>query len=98
MAFYHKDCAVQFHGDTKPIGKSTIKDTRARLLKSVELEPLGVRIIGNVAVTHYYYKGIGQYHNYVGRATRTWMKQNGKWQIIGGMNSDCKRLPPCLWP
>jgi len=98
MALYHKDCAVLYHRSLEPMGKSTIKDMSSFLLDSAKLEPLGIRVIGDVAVTHYYYKIIWQGIDRIGRATRTWIKQNGKWQIIGGMDANCNLLPPCLWP
>ncbi len=59
-------------------------------LFAFEMKPAGVTIIDDVAVVHYFIIGKDKDGNPVGnryRITHTWMKQGGKWQVIGGMSS-----------
>ena len=55
-----------------------------------ELKPVAVGIISNVAVVHYLISFKNEDGKTIGnryRVIHTWLKQHGKWQIVGGMSS-----------
>lgn len=59
----------------------------------IELTPYSVKSYGDVVVVFYRckasYKDIeGNEHSIFNRFTHTWMKHEGKWTIIAGMNAD----------
>ena len=60
---------------------------------SYELEPHAIQIIHNVAVVCYSYEFKGEKHSDNGRITHTWLRQNGIWKMIGGMNASHVLLP-----
>ncbi|UCE51309.1 MAG: nuclear transport factor 2 family protein [Desulfobacterales bacterium] len=62
-----------------------------------ELKPLAINVVGNIAVVFYAYKYSGKIISNVGlgRAMKTWIKQDNKWQLIGGFSASCAELPPC---
>jgi len=62
-----------------------------------ELKPLAIKVVGNIAVVFYAFKYSGGLASDVGlgRATETWIKQDNKWQLIGGFAASCDQLPPC---
>jgi len=66
------------------------------LVDSFELELNEIRIFGIVAVTQYYAKITSLEKPITLRISNTWMKQNGKWVIIGAMYDSCPNLPNCL--
>jgi hypothetical protein len=66
------------------------------LLGSFELEPDEIRIFGIVAVAQYYAKINSLGKPITLRISHTWMKQDGKWVIIGAMHGSCSNLPNCL--
>lgn len=62
-------------------------------LVSFELKPAAIEVFGNVAINHYFVSGVwqdseGNEVRTTTRITHTWMKQDGKWKIIGGMSSE----------
>jgi len=78
----------------KEFGINAIKErfSQAKLV-SFELKPAAIEVFGDVAINHYFLIGIWQDSegNEVKATTRimhTWMKQDGKWKIIGGMSSE----------
>ena len=61
---------------------------------SFEIEPKGIRVHGNVAVTHYLIhttvknaSGTGIAHKRTTRITHTWIRDDSQWKILGGMSS-----------
>ncbi len=66
-------------------------------INSFKLEPVEVRIFGNVAIVQYYwsftYPGAKVFS---GRNTVTFIKQDGKWKALGGMSASCLYPAPCL--
>jgi ketosteroid isomerase-like protein len=104
MAGFHDDSIVWWSDKAIPLGKDTRRPSYYKWLSgyhkpvSYELEPLSIHIFGNVANTYYLYKYIREgYPDYPvrGRVMETYLKQNNKWLIIGGMNSLCNELPKC---
>jgi hypothetical protein len=89
LALYHKECIVwlyntAFPGDKTLIIRGMIKYPK---IDSFELEPLEVKVFGNVAIVQYSLKYTAFVKDYNERATNTWMKQDEKWQIIGSMRA-----------
>ena len=63
--------------------------------KNWEIEPLTIKIIGNVASVFYTYKLSGKILSGTGRAMKTWIKQENRWIMINSHSSSCDKLPPC---
>lgn len=60
---------------------------------SLKIKPGAIKIFGDAAVVHYLVDWIardpeGNEEKLKTRITHTWMKQDGKWKIIGGMSSE----------
>jgi len=58
-----------------------------------KLTPYTVRLYGDVIIVHYLCQAVWTDHkgkevSMNDRMTHTWMKQDGKWQIIGGMSAN----------
>ena len=63
---------------------------------SHKLKPFDVRISGNVGIVLYawtFTNPQGIVHS--GRNANTYLKQNGKWQMMGGMSASCSKPSPC---
>ena len=60
-------------------------------LQSFSIEQLAIQIVRDVAIVHYRIKivwagpGPSESNAEVLRATHTWIRTHGAWQIIGGM-------------
>lgn len=82
-----------------PVTKAFIKNNmnmQHTTVSSYNLEPLAVKIFGNVAIAMFVYHmedGLGNIHR-VG-VTHTWMKQGGEWKIIGSMTASCLKPHFC---
>jgi ketosteroid isomerase-like protein len=61
--------------------------------KSYEIRPLAIQLFDNVAIVCFNYKYTGNKRSDSGRATHTWMKQNGTWYLIGLMEASFESLP-----
>ena len=78
----------------KEFGVESIKKRLSQpKLVSFELKPAAIEIFGDVAIVHYFVIGVwqdaqGKEAKSITRITHTWMKQDGKWKIIGGMSSE----------
>ena len=60
-----------------------------------ELEPLAIRVIGNVAIVFSTFKYSGNILSSRGRGMETWIKQDNKWLKIGNFDASCAKLLPC---
>ena len=89
IALYHKDCTIWRYVASFPSDKSDIAErTRNKPnIESFELEPQEVKVFNNFAVVQYSlkYNVLGKDFNE--RVMTTWMKQKGKWQIIGSLRA-----------
>jgi len=59
---------------------------------SFEIRPQTVHIYGSMAIVHYFIDGETESNEKVTstttfRITHTWIKENDKWQILGGMSA-----------
>lgn len=87
MTLWHKDVIAWPHNSPKPIGKEILEKVMTGKLKllSYDLKPLAINIFGNFAFIYYRVNAIGKDSpNFSARIGHLWMKQDGKWQIIGG--------------
>ena len=64
-------------------------------VRSYELKPFHIQIVGNVAIIYYLWQWEGKSGYGKGRQTSTWIKQDGKWRYMGGMGASCEKLPLC---
>ena len=100
-AFHHKNAIIwasdtampHDRGETGPAAGDGIGE----LIESFELAPQEIRSFGNVAVVQYYAKVIYAGKPFIFRIFHTWIKQDGKWIIIGAMHDSCSKLPHCLY-
>jgi hypothetical protein len=90
MALYHKDCIIWRYIASFPWDKSDMSEhTKNRPnIESFELEPQDVKVFDNVAIVLYSLKYTVLGRDFDQRVMTTWMKQNGKWQIIGSMRAN----------
>ena len=89
LALYHKDCTLWYYNASFASDKSEIEGSvrNQPYIESFELEPQEVKVFDNVAIVQYSlkYNCLGKDFNE--RVMTTWMKQNGKWQIIGSLRA-----------
>lgn len=62
-------------------------------LNSYELSLRSIQFFENFAIVYYSYNSEGSWGSDTQRRTNVWMKDNGKWKLIGGMGAE---LNPCL--
>ena len=61
----------------------------------VELEPIAIKVSGNVASVFFELRYSGISISAHVRVLTTYIKQDNKWVIINGMSSSCEQLPFC---
>jgi ketosteroid isomerase-like protein len=84
----------------EPITKDMLKVTYKDWFKmdkptSTKIRPLKINIFNNIANVYYLYKYEGVKIFDKGRILETWIKQNNKWLLIGGLSSSCDTPPNC---
>jgi ketosteroid isomerase-like protein len=94
--WHHEGVAWPSHA-AEPSSAAAGRASLSTLLESVrivsfELHPLIIRVIGNVAVVHYQLDweiedADGSKSNARYRITHTWLEEDGRWRIVGGMSS-----------
>lgn len=66
-------------------------------INSFKLEPVAVRILGNVAIVQYYWSLTDLLGKVLhGRNAVTFIKQDGKWKSLGAMSASCSFPVRCL--
>jgi len=96
MTLIHKDfvgwpSSSKMPRDRKAAREFVEKFLAQTKLFAFEIKPASIKIIGNVAVVHYFLISKDPEGRQVGstyRITHTWMKQDGRWHVIGGMSAD----------
>ena len=85
---WHKDAIAWPHYARGPIGKEGVVNRVIPVIQfitSYDLNPQAINVFGNFAVIYYRYNWTAPDGAKVtGRIGHFWMKQDGKWQIIGG--------------
>jgi ketosteroid isomerase-like protein len=100
MALHHKDYVGWTFLSEKPVNKTSYRDLlKSKIGKyNGDLDTfagtkrLEVKIFGNVAIAYYVWniehgRGRSITFDYSIRFTHIWMKQDDKWEIIGGMST-----------
>ena len=100
LASRHDDVGIWWHNKPTPFDKgwagSNYKGWFAYDIPTKwELEPLEIKIIGNVASVFFTYKFSGNVLSGNSRSLETWIKQDGKWLMINAFGASCDALPPC---
>jgi ketosteroid isomerase-like protein len=100
MTTYHDDAVEWWRNKAIPLDKATMKLNFKGWLDydkpiSYELEPLSIKIFGNVANVFYTVKWKGDILSDYGRHMQTWIKQDNKWKFISGMNASCDKPLNC---
>ncbi len=89
LALYHNECNIWLYTVTFPGTKDYIlrETTRIPKIEIIEIEPFEINIMNNVAIIQYSlsYSAFGK--EVYERVMTTWIKQDGKWLIIGSMRS-----------
>ena len=93
MSYFHPDYLGWYNLDPMPLDKAKEKKWYEYGFKTVKtiiyvLNPVGIKIYGDIAFAHYYYTNLskdseGKEKLEVGRWTDILMKQGEKWLIIG---------------
>jgi hypothetical protein len=89
MTLWHKDFIGWPHWAPQPVGKDILEKVTAGQpwfkASSCDLKPLAIKIVENFAFIYYRFRYVGGDNvNYSGRIGHIWMKQDGKWEILGG--------------
>ena len=93
LSYFHSDFSGWSINDALPRNKEQVRKrvthrfpTGTTLLS--DMQPVAIKIHGNVAIVHFYYSGLrkdveGKERNISGRWTEILMKQGDKWVLIG---------------
>jgi hypothetical protein len=87
MELWHNDVIAWPHWALKPVSKDGLEKGTIpwyQRVRSYDLTPQAINIFGNFAVIYYRYNVTISENTLSGRIGHFWMKQDGKWQIIGG--------------
>ena len=97
--FYHKEAVIWSSSSAWPKDRSFTGSPYyygvGNRIASFELTPHEIRNFGNVAVVQYEVKVNSFGKQLKLRISSSWMKQDGKWVIIGAMEDSCSELPKC---
>jgi len=83
--------------DKKDIGADIAEEFRSSqstLPPGTLPTPESINVIGNVAVTYYFWPDPDKSSPFVYRITHTWLKTANGWRIIGGLSCEAPRKPP----
>jgi ketosteroid isomerase-like protein len=93
LSYFHTDFSGWFNLAALPRGKSSVRKWDSHGMKTEdtvvhEINPVAIKIFGNVAVVHYYYTRAvkdaeGKQTLVRGRWTDILMKQDDRWVMIG---------------
>jgi len=93
MSYFHSDYSGWSVNDALPTNKEQVTkwiahDFQTRKILVREINPVAIKIHGNVAIVHYYWSSLvkdaeGKERNESGRWTDILMKQGDKWVLIG---------------
>ena len=100
LASRHEDVLIWWGDKPIPYDKKTVEYNYRNWFSydiptKWELEPLAIKVIGNVASVFFTYKWSGNILSGSDRDLETWIKQDGKWLMINSFNASCDKLPPC---
>jgi hypothetical protein len=87
-SLFHKDVVLWPQGLSSPIGKGAVEKTMfgqpGFKLLTYSLNPQAINLFENIAVVYYWYNLVtADKLIHSGRMEHIWIRQEGKWQIIG---------------
>lgn len=97
LSFYHYQFPGWPESKLHPVGKKRaekfLEENYPEAIQVVfQINREGIRILGNIAITHYLLisswideEGLEQKSE--SRITHTWIKEDSKWKLLGGMSS-----------
>lgn len=97
LSFYHPEFLGWPDSEERPAGIKAVPEYLTKhypqpLSATFEIDRAGIRVFGDVVITHYVLNltkrdanGIEQTH--ATRITHTWLKVDGRWRILGGMSN-----------
>lgn len=104
LAFYHQDFLGWPASQERPSGiveaEKFLEEHYAQPIPgSLEIERAGIRVFGDVVITHYLINvttksADGGEQTHATRITHTWRKEAGRWWILGGMSSAYRNERP----
>jgi len=93
LSYFHDDYSGWFNRSALPDNKASTRKSFAHSFETTkillqEIQPVAIKIHGNMAIVHYYYSRLvkdveGKERNRSGRWTDILMKQGDKWVLIG---------------
>src|SRR6266480_1355736 len=98
-ALWHEDFLGWPFVSSAPVGNDHITDwitantSKGIKLQSYSIEQLAMQVTGDIAINYYRIKPTwanrqgAEVRTDALRITHTWIRTNGKWQIIGGMSA-----------
>ena len=91
MELMHKDVMAWPSSEPKPVGREGIEKgtiTWYKFVRSYDLKPQAIIIFDKFAVIYYRISWTApDNRTFPARVGHIWMKQDGKWQMIGGLSS-----------
>lgn len=101
LSYFHDDYSGWFNRSALPSNKASTRKFLAHFFGTTtillqEIQPVAIKIHGNMAIVHYYYSRLvkdveGKERNWRGRWTDILMQQGDKWLLIadhGGPSSN----------
>ena len=96
----HKDSVIWGNASSWPKGRTNF-DMGATgeiihgRIDSFQLKPHKIKVLGNTSISAFtaWLQWLGRPYRF--RIIHTWIKQDGKWQMIGSMHDSCAKLPTC---
>ena len=92
LSYFHDDYSGWFNRSALPSNKASTSKSFAHFFETTkillqEIQPVAIKIHGNMAIVHYYYSRLvkdveGKERNRSGRWTDILMKQGDKWLLI----------------
>ena len=97
---FHKDSVVWGNASSWPKGRTNFDmgatgDIIHGVIESFQLRPHKIKVLGNTSISAYTARLQWLGKPYRLRIIHTWIKQNGKWLMIGAMHDSCTKLPTC---
>jgi len=97
-AFLHADFLGWPSYSSDPVARAPALESVSALheslvIRTVEIRPRAIHVSGKIALVHYLVvleteEGDGGTAAISARITHTWVEENGRWRILGGMSAD----------
>jgi hypothetical protein len=95
---FHKDLFYWGWNLMVPLNKKAWAEmcTTRTHLKSLELMPMEINILENMAIVMYKYSYVNLLDNDISaKVLNIYEKENGKWRLLSGMSSSCQKQSRC---